>query len=263
MKAPIKIIISGVTGRIGQRILKLVLSDPGFKLIAGLVSPGSKYLGRDLGDLIQANATTNTQVIGVQAVDTLADVKADVVVDFAQPEGFDELVDYCVLQQTALVSGTTGLNQDSFDRIGQAAKYIPVMWTSNFSLNIQILKNVLQMVKQTSPKAAFIITETHHIHKKDAPSGTAISLAQAVDPQSNMIKTAAASFKLGSVDIHAIRQGEVPGTHEVEVKLEDETFTFKHESHDPTIYAQGALDAAKWIHGKPIGLYDLNSVLMG
>jgi 4-hydroxy-tetrahydrodipicolinate reductase len=262
MNPPIKVIISGVSGRIGQRLLKLVLADsqsaqPQFELVAGLVSPGSQHLGRDLGDLIQTHAT------GIHAVDSLAEVKADVVIDFAQPEGFDELVDYCVLQQTALISGTTGLNQDSFDRIGQAAKYIPVMWTSNFSLNIQILKNLLQLVKQTNPKGQFSITETHHVHKKDAPSGTAISLAQAIDPQSKMTKTADASFKLGAVDIHSIREGEVPGTHEVVIKLDDETFTFKHEAHDPTIFAQGALDAAKWIHGRPAGFYDLNAVLLG
>jgi len=257
MKKPIKVIISGVSGRIGRRVLKLLLSHPEFELIAGLVSPGSQYLGCDLGDLIQANA------IGIQTVDTLAEVKkADVVIDFAQPEGFDELVDYCVLQQIALVSGTTGLSQDSFDRIGQASKYIPVMWTANFSLNIQILKNLLQVVKQTNPKGQFSITETHHIHKKDIPSGTAISLAQAIDSQNKMVKTAATSFKLGSVDIHAIRVGEVPGTHEVEVKLPGETFTFKHEAHDPMLFAQGALDAARWIHDKPVGLYDLNAVLM-
>ncbi len=257
MNQPIKVIISGVSGRIGRRLFKLILNDTNFKLVAGLVSPGSQYLGRDLGDLIQTNAT------GIQAVDTLAEVKADVVIDFAQPEGFDELVDYCVLGQTALVSGTTGLNQESFDRISQAAKYIPVMWTSNFSLNIQILKNLLQMVKHTNPNGQFSITETHHVHKKDMPSGTAISLAQAIDPKSNMIKTADQSFKLGAVDIHALREGEVPGTHEVSVKLDDETFTFKHEAHDPTIFAQGALDAAKWLAGKPVGFYDLNAVLMG
>ena len=257
MSTPIKVIISGVSGRIGRRLLKLVVANPGFELVAGLVSPGSQHLGRDLGDLIQANA------IGIHAIETLADVKADVVIDFAQPAGFDELVDYCVLQQTALISGTTGLNQDSFDRIGQASKYIPVMWTSNFSLNVQIFKNMLQVLKQTNPEGQFSITETHHIHKKDAPSGTAISLAQAIEPKSSMVKTSDSSFKLGAVDIHAIREGEVPGTHEVSCQLNDEAITLKHESHDPAIFAQGALEAAKWLIEKSVGFYDLNAVLMG
>lgn len=257
MSQAIKVIISGVSGRIGRRLLKLVLENPDFELVAGLVSPGSQYIGRDLGDFVQMRAT------GIRAVDTLAEVKADVVIDFAQPEGFDELVDYCVLGQTALVSGTTGLNQDSFDRMGQASKYIPVMWTSNFSLNIQIFKNLLQVFKQTNPDGQFSITETHHIHKKDMPSGTAISLAQSIDTERSMIKTDEASFRLGAVDIHAIREGEVPGTHEVICQLADETITMKHEAHDPAIFAKGALNAAHWIKGKPSGFYDLNAVLMG
>lgn len=256
MDQAIKVIISGVSGRIGRRLLKLVLENPQFELVAGLVSPGSQYLGRDLGDLIQVNAT------GIQAIDSLAAVKADVVIDFAQAAGFDELIDYCVLGQTALVSGTTGLNQDNFDRIGQAAKYIPIMWTSNFSLNIQILKNLLQVFKQTNPDAQFSITETHHTHKKDMPSGTAISLAQVLDDKSTMVKTGKTSFRMGSVDIHAIREGEVPGIHEVTCQLANEIITLKHEAQDPAIFAQGALDAAQWIHGKPSGFYDLNSVLM-
>lgn len=252
-----RIIISGVSGRIGRRLLAKVLDLPGCELVAGLVSPGSRHLGRDLGELLDREA------VGIQAVDSLAGIDADVVIDFAQPAGFDELVDYCVLGQVALVSGTTGLNQDNFDRIGQAAKYIPIMWTSNYSLNIQVLKNLLQVVKQINPDGQFSITETHHIHKKDMPSGTAISLAQAIDPQSSMSKTGDADFQLGSVAIHSVREGEVPGTHEVKVQLEAETFTFKHEAHDPAIFAQGALDAALWLAEQPIGFYDLNAVLMG
>ncbi|WP_162846763.1 4-hydroxy-tetrahydrodipicolinate reductase [Marinicella litoralis] len=257
MNQAINVIISGVSGRIGRKLLKLVLANPQFNLVAGLVSPTSQYLGKDLGDLIGIDE------IGLTATDSLVEVKADVVIDFAHPEGFDELVDYCVLSEIALVSGTTGLNQASFDRIGQAAKYTNVMWTSNFSLNIQILKNLLQVIKQTNPDGKFSITETHHIHKKDAPSGTAISLAQAIEPRSSMIKTAEDTYLLGDVIIHAIRTGEVPGIHEVTIELDNETMVLKHESHDPAIFAQGALDAALWIHGKPAGLYDLNSVLMG
>jgi len=257
MSQTINVIISGVSGRIGRRVLKLIIAHPQFNLVSGLVSPNSRYLGQDLGGLIGIDD------IGLTATDSLVEVKADVVIDFAQPEGFDELVDYCVLGQIALVSGTTGLNQASFDRIGQAAKYTPVMWTSNFSLNIQILKNLLQVLKQTNPKGRFGITETHHIHKKDAPSGTAISLAQAITSENKMVKIAADTFKLGAVEIHSIRQGEVPGTHEINIQLEDECIDIKHESHDPAIFAQGAVDAALWIDKKPAGLYDLNAILMG
>lgn len=256
MSQAINVIISGVSGRIGRRLLKLLIVNPQFKVVAGLVSPGSQHLGKDLGSLIGIDD------LGISATDSLVGVKADVVIDFAQPAGFDELVDYCVLGQIALVSGTTGLNQASFDRISQAAKYTPMLWTSNFSLNIQILKNLLQILKQTNPKGQFSITETHHIHKQDAPSGTAISLAQAITAESHLVKTSPTTFKLGEIDIHSVREGEVPGTHEVTVQLEAESMVLKHESHDPAIFAQGAIDAALWISEKPAGLYDLNAVLM-
>ena len=256
MSQAIKVIISGVSGRIGRRLLLQVINNPAFELVAGLVSPNSQFIGHNLGQLI------GEESIGLLALDSLASVKADVVIDFSQPAGFDELVDYCVLNNTALISGTTGLNQASFDRIGQASKYIPMMWTSNFSLNIQILKNLLQVINQVNPSAQYKITETHHIHKKDAPSGTAISLAQAIEPQSNMIKMAENSFKLGAVDITSIREDEVPGTHEITIELQNETITLTHDAHDPAIFAAGALDAALWIQGKAAGFYDLNAVLM-
>ena len=260
MAEPIRVIISGVSGRIGRRMLKLILEQPQFKLVAGLVSPNSQHLGKDLSLLLHEDGSDPT---GVKAVDSLAGVAADVVIDFSQPEGFDELVDYCVLSQIAFVSGTTGLNQESFDRLAQAAKYIPVMWTSNFSLNIQILKNLLQILKQTNLQGQYSIAETHHVHKKDMPSGTAISLAQALSPQSSILKTGNTTFQMGDVAIQSFRIGEVPGTHQVTCQLPAETITLKHESHDPAIFAQGALNAAAWIHGKPCGYYDLNAVLMG
>lgn len=261
MSQTIKVIISGVTGRIGRRVLKLVLQNPHFELVAGLVSPSSKDLGKDLGFLLEGDLAG--KAVGVKATESLADVQADVVIDFALPEGFDELVDYCVLTNTPLVSGTTGLNQASFDRIGQASKYIPLLWTSNFSLNVQIFKNLLQILKQTNPNGEFSVVETHHIHKKDMPSGTAISLAQAIEPSSKMTKLTDHTFKLGEVAISAHREGEVPGTHEVVCRLDNETITLKHESHNPGIFAEGAFNAARWIIGKPAGYYDLNAVLMG
>lgn len=260
MENQIKVIISGVSGRIGRRLLQQVLDHPHFELAAGLVSPASDFLGQDLSSLLRSS--DGAEPLGIVAVDSLAEVDADVVIDFSQPDGFDELVDYCVLTQTAMVSGTTGLNQASFDRIGQAAKYTAVMWTSNFSLNIQIIKNLLQVVKQTNPNGHYSIKETHHIHKKDMPSGTAISLGQALEPKSTMTKTKPNSFLLGDVEIEAVREGEVPGTHEVRCQLGNETITIKHEAHDPAIFAQGALEAAAWIQSKPSGFYDLNAVLM-
>jgi 4-hydroxy-tetrahydrodipicolinate reductase len=87
-------------------------------------------------------------------------------------------------------------------------------------------------------------------------------LAQAIEPQSSMIKMAENTFKMGAVEISSVREDEVPGTHEITIKLQHETITLKHDAHDPAIFATGALDAAQWIQGKAAGFYDLNAVLM-
>ena len=257
MTGKLKIIVAGASGRLGKCLIRLIAASDDCELLAGLVSKNSASLGKDLGE-----------IAGIPALNVLASyntdgTEADVMIDFSQAPGFDELVDFCVMSETALVSGTTGLKQTQFDRLAHASKFIPVMWTSNFSINVQVLKNMLQVIKQFNPNADFSIKETHHIHKKDAPSGTAISLAQAVDSAGKMQKFSESNFQLGDVKIQAVRKGEIPGIHEVTCELDSETITLEHSAHDPNIFAQGALQAALWIKGKSNGFYDLNNVLMG
>ncbi len=253
---PIKIIVAGATGRIGQRLIKMIHHDQGCELLAGLVSKNSSALGDDLGE-----------IAGIGTLNILASyetdgTEADVLIDFSSADGIDELIDFCVLSNTAMVSGTTGLNQQQFDRISHASKFIPMMWTSNFSLNVQILKNMLQIIKQFNSKATFSIKETHHIHKKDAPSGTAISLAQVLDSSGKMIKYSDNEFQLGDVKIESVRQGEVPGIHSVNCQLDDENILIEHSVNNPSVFAQGALQAAHWVSGKLPGFYDLNQVIL-
>ncbi len=253
----LKIIVAGASGRLGKCLIRLIAASDDCELLAGLVSENSPSLGKDLGELA-----------GLPAMNILASyntdgTNADVMIDFSQAQGFDELVDFCVMSETALVSGTTGLKQDQYDRLAHASKFIPVMWTSNFSINVQVLKNMLQIIKQFTPAADCSINETHHIHKKDAPSGTAISLAQAVNSAGKMQKFSDSQFKLGDVKIEAVRKGEIPGIHEVTCELDSETITLEHSAHDPNVFAQGALQAALWIKNKANGFYDLNNVIMG
>ncbi len=257
MVEKLKIIVAGASGRLGKQLIRLIAEDKDCELLAGLVSENSASLGQDLGEL------AGMAPLNVLASYTTDGTEADVMIDFSQAPGFDELVDFCVVSETALVSGTTGLSQTQYDRIAHASKFIPVMWTSNFSINVQMLKNMLQVIKQFNPSAHFSIKETHHIHKKDAPSGTAISLAQAVDSAGKIQKFSDTQFQLGDVKIEAVRKGEIPGIHEVTCELDSETITLEHSAHDPGVFAQGALQAAKWLNGKGSGFYDLNQVLMG
>lgn len=252
-----KLIISGVSGRIGKRVLQQALNDPSIQLIGGTVSPHSPQLGQDLSALL--DQATECGTIATDDLEQLP--KADAIIDFSSTSHIDSVADYCVLNQTALISGTTGLSQTQFDRLSQAAKFTPVMWTSNFSLNVQIIKNLLQIIEQTNQANSYQITETHHLNKLDSPSGTAISLAQAIEKQATMTKTAANSFQLGKVQINAIRQGQEVGTHQVKCNLDDEIIEIKHQALNPNIFAQGAIQAAKTIYRAPAAFYDLNHIL--
>ena len=251
--------IAGATGRLGQRVLKQALELENFRVAGAYVSEYSDHLHQDIsavvgGDYLDLSFTAITENAFPQPV--------DVVVDFSLPTAFDELVDTCVVQQTPLVSGTTGLSAEQFDRLAQAAKFIPVIWTSNFSINIQMIKNLLNIISMKNDVQDIRIIETHHIRKQDMPSGTAISLAKELSNERALKKTAEQTFQLGKVEIESVREGEVPGTHRIEIVLPHEKLTIEHEAMTPGLFAQGALQAAEWLADKPQGLYSLNDFLL-
>ncbi|WP_395376181.1 4-hydroxy-tetrahydrodipicolinate reductase [Marinicella sp. W31] len=251
--------IAGASGRLGQRVLQQALQQKNFRVAGAYVSENSDHLNQDIsamvgGDYIDISFTAITENAFPQPV--------DVVVDFSLPSAFDELVDTCVLHQTPLVSGTTGLTAEQFDRLGQASKFIPVMWTSNFSINIQMIKNLLNIIRMKNDVQEIRIIETHHIHKQDMPSGTAISLAQELSLERTLKKTDEQVFQLGDVQIESIREGEVPGTHRIEIILPHEKLVIEHQALTPGLFAQGALQAAEWLADKPLGLYSLNDFLL-
>ena len=251
--------IAGASGRLGQRVLKQALKNKNLRVAGVYVSENSDHLNQDIsamvgGDYFDLSFTALSENNFPQPI--------DVVVDFSLPAAFDELVDTCVVQQTPLVSGTTGLSAEQFERLQQASKFIPVLWTSNFSVNIQMIKNLLNVIRIKNDIASVNIIETHHIHKQDMPSGTAISLAQELSEDNLLKKTAEQAFQLGDVRIESVREGEVPGTHRIEIELEHEKLIIEHQASTPGLFAQGALQAAEWLADKPQGLYTLNDFLL-
>lgn len=256
MKDSCRVIISGVTGRMGQRIIKALHQINHITVVAGVTSHDNKHVGKPISVITQNQSDT------APIVSVFDGLEADVVIDFSQPQGFNAVVDYCVLSETALVSGTTGLSQAQFDRISQAGHFIPVLWAANFSLNIQIIKNLLQIFKQKNQKAEYCITETHHQHKKDAPSGTAISLAQSLTDQQQLKILDQHAFNIGEVRINSVRQAEVPGTHQIECQFPHENITVTHVAKSGDLFAEGAVKAAQWLVKQGRGLYDLNDILL-
>lgn len=174
----------------------------------------------------------------------------DVAVDFSAPDGFDAVLALCQARGKALVSGTTGLQDAQFEAMRQTGLHIPVLWASNFSLGVAVLNRLVAVAGKALPDWQLDIIETHHIHKKDAPSGTALSLGQTVETASGHAPT-----------YHSLRCGDVVGEHTVQFTGPGERLELVHRASNRDIFAQGALFAAQRLNGKLNGLYRFDDLL--
>lgn len=222
----IRLAVSGCCGKMGKRIIALACADKEFK-IAGAI---------EVGD--------NPEVIR----------EADVLVEFTNPVATCEHLDLAVKYKKAAVIGTTGLNAQQVQKVKQASGDIPIVFSPNMSLGVNVL---FRLVKEAAQKLAagykVDIVEAHHLHKKDAPSGTARRLAE-------LIKQAPGRKK-EEVKIESIREGEIVGEHQVCFESAQDTITLKHSAKTRDIFAQGALAAAKFVIRQKRGLYDMQDVI--
>lgn len=201
---------------------------------------------------------------------TLFDVKEDfdVIIDFSNPANLDMIYDYAKMHKKAVVFATTGYTNEQLEKINDLAKYTPVLRSANFSLGVILLN---KLVKEITPilKDSFDIeiVEAHHHHKVDAPSGTAkMLLNSAVDATGFTPVYGRDGYcprKPNEIGVHAVRGGSIVGEHEVMYCGEDEIITLKHSAHSKKIFAVGAIKAAKWLNGKPVGFYTMEDVLFG
>jgi 4-hydroxy-tetrahydrodipicolinate reductase len=174
-----------------------------------------------------------------------------VAIDFSLPSALPELLDACTARGAAVVSGTTGLDPELRARMEAAARTIPLLWASNFSLGVAVLVALLERAAEVLPWPVSI-TETHHVHKLDAPSGTAITLA-----------AAGARLRGDTPPIASIREGEVVGTHRIRLAGPGETLELEHAASDRDIFARGAIEAAVRLSGRPAGAWGLQELLFG
>lgn len=188
-----------------------------------------------------------------------------VIIDFSHPDRLKEIVEYAVPRSIPLVLGTTGYTEEQKQQITQLAEKLPVVYTSNFSLGITILQQVL---KQITPvlKDEFDIelVEMHHNSKADAPSGTAKMLLETLNESQefNLVYGRGGNGRRGrEIGIHSIRAGNIAGQHDIFFAGEDEILEFGHQAHSNSVFAKGALKAARFILSKQPGLYDMNDVL--
>lgn len=209
----------------------------------------SGRMGLEIADMARAQ-----KLIVVSKVDGDKDWKsasadADGVIDFSTPTGTMGAIDWCLKHNKALVCGTTGLSPKEMAKLKSAAQKIPILYSANMSLGVAVMKQMLQAFGAVK-SWDFAMIEAHHKHKKDKPSGTAIMLVQTLEKIIDQ-----------EVECHSLRGGEVPGIHEVLGLGPGESITIRHTAFNRTVFAQGAVRAAKWLFDKkPPGLYDLSDL---
>jgi 4-hydroxy-tetrahydrodipicolinate reductase len=237
MDDPIRLLVHGASGRMGRAVLRLAGADPRFAVVAAVSRSGAEVAG--------------SGVPAFAGGDLPACPDFDVAIDFSLPAAMPGLLDLCVERRAALVSGTTGLDPGLRAQIAAAARAIPVAWASNFSLGVVVLEDLLRRAAGVLPWAADIV-EVHHVHKLDAPSGTAITLAAAL-----------AQAQGRTPPIESIREGEVVGTHRVRLHGPGESLELAHVATDRDIFARGALETAARLHRREAREWRLPELLFG
>ena len=232
-----RVVIYGASGRMGKALLRLGALDKRMEIVAAVT-------GRNV---IAIDGVT-CPLFSVSELSALP--RFDVAIDFSQPEAFDAILDLCRNRKAALVSGTTGLNESQKQLMAEAGKEIPLLWASNFSLGVAVLNDLVRRAAKALETWGVEITETHHVHKKDAPSGTALTLGQSV------------ASAVGQIPVYVShREGEVIGDHTVKFEGPGEFIELRHNALDRDIFVRGALEAAFRIKQKPAGLYQFADLI--
>lgn len=251
----VKVIMHGCNGKMGQVITGLCKEDENIEIVAGI----------DISNHIENEYPVFSDIND-------CDVKADVIIDFASAKAVDKLLTYSVEKQIPVVLCTTGLSQEQNQAVGEASKKVAVLKSANMSLGINMLLDLLQKAARILAPAGFDmeIVEKHHNQKLDAPSGTALALADAIngaldnayDYKYDRSQERKKREKM-EIGIQAVRGGNIVGEHEVIFAGTDEVITFEHTAYSKGVFAKGAMEAAKFLAGKPAGLYDMRDVIAG
>lgn len=245
-----RILISGLGGHMGQHVARLCAEGcRGAEAVAGV-----DYVGWQSCTLPCAPDFDH------------AETNVDCVVDFSHHSTTEALLAFGRKNKLPLVIATTGQTDEERAAIAEAAKEIPVFFAANFSLGIALLIELAKKAAAAMPDAEIEIIEKHHDRKLDAPSGTALAIARAlqtVRPEATIVTGRSGMGKRTKeeIGVHAIRMGNIPGEHEVLIGTNNQTISLKHETHDRALFAEGALAAAAFLQGKGPGLYDMQSLL--
>ena len=247
----IKAILCGASGKMGGFVAAAAQADGEIQVVAGVdkINNGEKF------SIFSSFSDIN--------------VKADVIIDFSNPALLDDLLDYAVLNNIPAVIATTGYSDAQIEKIKSAAEKIPIFFTFNMSLGVNLIASLAKKAAQILGDGFDIeIIEKHHNQKLDAPSGTAIMLANAVNSvfgdklnyeyDRHSVRRKRPKNEIG---IHSVRGGTIVGEHDVIFAGHDEVITISHQAQSKEVFAVGAVRAAKFLYGKQSGLYDMNSMM--
>ena len=247
-----KVLISGYCGHMGQILAKMVREDNDLTLVAGV--------DKSISD----NKINCSEPVFASFSEVNIDV--DIVVDFSHHSLTKDLIDFAKSKNLPLVIATTGQSEDEKSLINEASKSIPVFFAANYSIGIAVLIKEAKNIAKIMKDADIEIIETHHNRKLDAPSGTALKIAEGlkeVRTDSNLVLGRSGNKKRekNDIGINSIRLGNVVGIHEVLISTEHECLSIKHEAYDRGLFAEGAINAVKFMNGKKAGLYGMNDML--
>ena len=264
----VRVIISGILGRMGQRIAQLAFEDKNLEIVGGVESPDCVHSHDNVGEIIGEN-------IDAPIVSDLAKIidKGDVIIDFAG--NTEAVLGHVRLaaadkNKKAMVIGTTGWTEDQLNEIKELSKDIPIVLAPNMSIGVNLLFKLVQEAARALKDKGYDIevVEMHHRFKKDAPSGTAVKIADILKQETGINKVIYGRegiYENGrpadEIAVFALRGGDVVGEHTVIFAGMGERIELTHKAGSRDIFAKGAIEAAKWVKDKPAGLYDMMDVL--
>lgn len=249
----INVIMNGCNGKMGQTITGILKEDKEAKIVAGI----------DKFDGIKNDYPVFSSL-------DECDVKADVIIDFSTATAVDALLDYCVKTGTPVVLCTTGLSEEQLAKVNETSKKVAVLRSANMSLGVNLIMKLIKEAAEKLVPAGFDmeIVEKHHNLKLDAPSGTAIALADSINEEFNneyeyVYDRSQRREKRPrkEIGISAVRGGTIVGDHDVIFAGKDEVITFSHTAYSKALFGQGAVSAAKFLAGKSAGMYTMKDVI--
>lgn len=248
-----KVIMHGCNGKMGQTISGLIAADEEIEIVAGV-------------DAFDDGRNAYPVFKSVE----LCDVKADAIIDFSNASAIDGLLEYCVKTKTPCVLCTTGLSEEQLQKVKETSEKVAILKSANMSLGINMLLKLLKEATSILAPAGFDIeiVEKHHNQKVDAPSGTALALADSINEELNneyeyVYDRSGRREKRPKKEIglSAVRGGTIVGDHDVIFAGADEVITFSHTAYSKAVFGKGAIQAAKFLAGKPAGMYDMSDVI--